>query len=141
MKDECQSHIELFELLFSDKIFDHVWVFIAVLILSGYIHLPQDPLCWEMTENTHDSTVTSLFTRNRFNEVFKNLHLADNDNLDNSDKFAKVCPIIEVLNKNCLSDSIPERHMSIDELMVPYYRRRGCKHCMQSKPETFGYKL
>ena len=71
--DEFQSLIELFELLLSDEIFDHVCrktnkyvslkgnhalnlhkqelrSFIAVLTLSGYIDLPHSSMYWEMTE-------------------------------------------------------------------------------------------
>lgn len=71
----------------------------------------------------------------------KNLHLSLDDNLDNSGKFAKVRTLIEMRNKNCLSNYIPERHVSRDESMVPYYGRHGYKQCMQSKPLKFGYKL
>ena len=70
--------------------------FIALLTLSGYIDLPQRSVYWEMTEDSHNSIITTSFTRKRFNEVFKNLHLADNDSLDNSDKFVKVRSLIEM---------------------------------------------
>ena len=73
--------------------------FIAMLILSGYISLPRCSMYWEMTKNSHNSFVTALFTRNRFNEILKDLHLTDNDNIDNSDKFTKVHPLIECSTK------------------------------------------
>lgn len=72
-----------------------------------------------MTGDNHNSIVIALFTINRFNEILKNLLLADNDNLDNSDKFAKVHPLIEMLNKSCLFNYIPERHVNIDVSIVP----------------------
>lgn len=96
---------------------------------------------WKMTEDNHNRIVTSLFTRNKFNEVLKNVHLADNDNLDNNHKFVKVYPLIEILNKNCLSNSILEIHASIGESMAPYYGCHGCKQYMQSKPVNSEYKL
>ena len=101
--------------------------FIAVLTLSGHIDLPRHSMYWEMTQDSHNSIVTALFTRKRFNEVLNNLHLADNDNLGNGDKFAKVRPLIQMLNKNCKSNYIPGRHVSIDESMVRYYGRHGLK--------------
>ena len=98
-------------------------------------------LCFGRWQDSHNSIATSLFTRNTFNDVLKNLHFSYDDNLDNSCKFAKARPLIEMRSKNCFSNYIPERNVSIDESMVPYYRRHGCKKYMQSKPLKFGYKL
>ena len=96
MRSECQLPIELSELLFSetskyasqkenhtlDLKKQKLRSFIAVVILRGYIDLPRLSMYWEMTEDIHNSIATSLFTRSRFNEVVKNLHLADNDTID-----------------------------------------------------------
>ena len=38
----------------------------------------------------------------------QNLHLADNSNLDKEDKFAKVRPLINKVNEQCLADYFPE---------------------------------
>ena len=106
VRGECQLPIELSELLFSetskyasqkenhtlDLKKQKLRSFIAVVILRGYIDLPRLSMYWEMTEDIHNSIVTSLFTRSRFSEVVKNLHLADNDNFHNSERFAKVHP-------------------------------------------------
>ena len=64
----------------------------------------------------------------------QNLHLADNSNLDKEDKFAKVKPLIDKLNEQCLANYLPEQSVSIDESMVPYFGRHGCKPYMRSKP-------
>ena len=63
----------------------------------------------------------------------QNLHLADNSNLDKEDKFAKVRPLIDELNEQCFANSLPEQSVSIDESMVPYLRRHGCKQYMRNK--------
>ena len=36
---------------------------------------------------------------------------------------------------------ISEKNISIDESVVPYYGRHGCKQYIQNKPVKFGYKL
>ena len=71
----------------------------------------------------------------------KNLHLADNSNLDKEDKFAKVRPLNDKLNEQCLANYLPEQSVSIDESMVPYFGRHGCKQYMRIKPVKFGYKF
>ena len=71
----------------------------------------------------------------------QNLHLTDNSNLDKEDKFAKARPLIDKLNEQCLANYLPEQSVSIDEFMVPYFGRHGCKHYMRNKPVKFGSKF
>ena len=56
--------------------------FITILLVSGYVNLPRRPMYWEHNEDNHNTTVSPLLSRNRFNETMQNLHLADNSNLD-----------------------------------------------------------
>ena len=76
-----------------------------------------------------------------FLNVLQYLHLADNNNLNPSYKFSKVNPLLRMMNESCLENFIPEKNISIDESMVPYYGRHGCKQYIQNKPVRFGYKL
>ena len=113
--------------------------FIAILQVCGYVDLPRQPMYWEHNEVTHNTTVSSLLSRNRFDEIMQNLHLADNH--DKEDKFAKVRPLIDKLNEQCLANYLPEQSVSIDESMVPYFGRHGCKQYMRNKPVKFGHKF
>ena len=45
------------------------------------------------------------------------------------------------MNESCLKNFIPEKNISIDESMMPYYGRHGCKQYIQNKPVKFGYKM
>ena len=45
------------------------------------------------------------------------------------------------MNESCLENFISEKNISIDQSMVPYYRRHGCKQYIQNKPVKFSYKL
>ena len=49
----------------------------AILLVSGYEDLPRRPMYCDHNEDTHNITV-SLLSQNRFDEIMKNLHLADN---------------------------------------------------------------
>ena len=71
----------------------------------------------------------------------QNHHLADNSNLDKEDTFAKVRPLIDKLIEQCLANYLPEQSVSIDESMVPYFGRHGCKQYMRKKSVKFGYKF
>ena len=94
-----------------------------------------------MCFDSRNAIVASLFARNRFLNVLQYLHLADNNNLKPSDKFSKVYPLLRMMNESCLENFIPEKNISIDESMEPYYGRHGCKQYIQNKPVKFGYKL
>ena len=56
--------------------------FIVILLVRGYVDLPRQPMYWEHNEDNHNTTVSSLLSRNRFDETMQNLHLADNSSLD-----------------------------------------------------------
>ena len=114
---------------------------ITILLVSGYVDLPRQPFYQKHNEDTQNTIVSSLLSHNRFDEIMQNLHLADNSNLDKEDKFAKVRPLIDKLNEQCLANYLPEQSVSIDESMVPYFGRHGCKQHMRNKPVKFGYKF
>lgn len=73
--------------------------FIPVLLLSGYIPYPRRSMYWGMRDDSQNSIVTSLFTRNRSLDVLQYTHLADNKNLDTNDKFANAQPLFKILKK------------------------------------------
>ena len=164
VRDLHDSPVTLFEIFMTDKLIDHICKetnayaaqkgnhtfkiepnelksFLAVLLLSGYIPYPRCSMYWEMSSDSRNTIAASLFTRNRFLDVLQYLHLADNNNLNPSDKFSKVNPLFKMINESCLQNFIPEKNVSIDESMVPYYGRHGCKQYIQNKPVKFGYKL
>ena len=99
--------------------------FLAVLLLSGYIPFARRSVYWGKCLGSRNTIVASLFTRNRFLNVLQYLHLAGSNNLNPSDKFSKVNPLLRMMNENCLEIFIPEENISIDESMVPYYGHHG----------------
>ena len=77
----------------------------AVLLLNGYIPYPRCAMYWKMTEDSRNTIVTFLSNRNRFVDVMRYLHLANNKNLDASDNFAKVRSLFNMLNEICLKNN------------------------------------
>ena len=111
--------------------------FIAFLLLSEYIDLPIRPRFWECSGDVHNDTASSMMSRNRFDEIMKYLHLADNTSFDPHVKFSKVRPLLDTVNKQCLSNYLPEQTVSINESMVPYFGRHGCKQLMKNQACTY----
>ncbi|CAH4034424.1 unnamed protein product [Pieris brassicae] len=99
--------------------------FIGILLVSGYSWLPRRRMYWENSPDTKNELISSAMTRDRFDFIFRHLHV--NDNLDLQDKYTKVRPLVTLLNKRFLEFSPLEEHYSVDEAMIPYYGRHGCK--------------
>lgn len=119
---------------------DEMYCFIGILILSGYAPLPRRRMYWESNEDTHNVLVAKSMRRNRFEEIFRYFHVADNRNLCTADKMAKIRPLFNIMNEKFLVYAPIEKNFSIDESMIPYYGRHGCKQHIHGKPIRFGFK-
>ena len=61
----------------------------------------------ERKEDCYSVLASTLMTKNKFKECKKYLHLADNDNLDPEDRFAKVHPFLIKLQS--IYEAVTER--------------------------------
>ena len=67
--------------------------------------------------------------------------MADNENLDKTDRFAKVRPWFDAINQQYVAHYKPEQHLRVDESMVPYFGKHGAEQYIHGKLIKFGYKL
>ncbi|XP_030757970.1 piggyBac transposable element-derived protein 3-like [Sitophilus oryzae] len=65
----------------------------------------------------------------------------DNMHLDQNDKFSELHPFFNRLNNFFLEKAPLEENRSIDEAMVPYNGRHGCKQFNHNKPIRYGFTL
>ena len=70
----------------------------------------------------------------------QSLHCADKTHLDPSDKFGKICPLLDMLKRQCLGHFKASRNFSYDESMIKYYGKHGCKQFIRGRPISFGHK-
>lgn len=164
ISDKNLSPATLFELFFDDELIEHILnmstlyaqqsnkpnftmtegelkVTLAILIISGYAPLPRRRMYWENSEDSFNSAVANSMSVNRFEEILRYLHFADNFNLNQQDKMAKMRPLFTMLNEKYLAHWIPEQDINVDESMAPYYGRHGSKQYIRGKPIRYGYKL
>jgi hypothetical protein len=116
-------------------------LFLAVLFTSGYAPLPRRRMYWEPAVDVRNVAISGAMTRNRFEELLCNIHVADNDNLPPGDKMAKVRPLFTELNKRFIMCFPRQKNLAVDESMVPYYGRHSAKQYIRGKPIRFGYKV
>jgi hypothetical protein len=58
---------------------------------------------WENCSDTNNPLVAEPISRDRFTYIMTHLHCCDNSNLDQTDKFAKVRPLFDLLNQKFLT--------------------------------------
>ncbi|XP_004695627.1 PREDICTED: piggyBac transposable element-derived protein 2 [Condylura cristata] len=114
---------------------------LGILILSGYISYPRRRMFWETSPDSHHHLVADAIRRDRFELIFSYLHFADNNELDESDRFAKIRPLIVRMNCNFQKHAPLEEFYSFGESMCEYFGHRGSKQLPVGKPMRLGYKI
>ena len=120
---------------------DEILSFIGVLVLSGYIPLPRKRMFWQNTTDTNNKLVCEAISRDRFQYMMNNIHCNDNTKLNKEDKYSKMRPLFDILNKKFFDHAPIEENHSIDESMVPYFGRHSGKQFIRGKPIRWGYKI
>ena len=147
-KDVCSLIVTELERYAKQKL-DHTFtlpyaeldVFLATVLLSGYNKLSQETLYWSNDEDVGIELVKRKMSRNRFQEIKKYLHLADNDHLPQNDKLGKVKDSLQLMKRNFIQFGVFCHHISIDERMVPYYGHLLTKMFMRNKLVKFGMNI
>lgn len=114
-------------------------VFLAILILSGYDPLPRTHMYWSRSADVYNEAVSNAMRRDRFEHIKKCLHF-NSSNLDTSDKYTKLRPLIQHFKKKFMLHFVPNMNISHDEAMIEYFGKHGCKQAIRNKPVRFGYK-
>jgi len=96
---------------------------------------------WEPADDVNNIAISRAMTHNRFDDLIKYIHIADNANLPPGDRFAKVRPLFTAMNETFLAAFPQQQHLAVDESMVPYYGRHSLKQYIREKPIRFGYKV
>jgi len=115
--------------------------FCGILLVSGYHTLPEESHYWSNQPDLGVTVVSEAMSSKRFQAIKRYFHVADNRQLEQGNKVAKIKPLYDELNKNLTQFGVFHSQLSIDESMVPYFGRHSCKMFIRGKPIRFGYKL
>ena len=114
---------------------------IGLMIYSGYNSIHGKEMLWSSDEDVCLQWAKDLMPKNRFKDIFRDLHLADNTSLNPEDPYYKVRPFFEMLNDSFRKSLPLDENLSVDEIMVPYFGRHGTKQFIRGKPIRYGYKI
>ncbi|KAJ4437681.1 hypothetical protein ANN_17826 [Periplaneta americana] len=61
---------------------NEMMVFLAVVLLSGYVVVPRRRMYWHGKQDSHNELVSNAISRDRFDFIMMNWHVCDNDDLE-----------------------------------------------------------
>lgn len=155
---ESGNAIDYFYLFWDDEVFDFILqqsieysgiamtrnelesVF-GVLAASGVISPHRRRDYWSSHKLKRNELISDSISRNRFEEIFSKLHFVPIDAVSSNDKFQKIRLLITKLNKRFMQHAPNTNCFSVDESIVPYFGRHGCKQFIRGKPIRFGFKM
>ena len=114
-------------------------MFLGILIVSGYNPLGSKRDYWSTEDDLRNKVIYEAMTRDRFEVIMKCLQFKDNDTLDKNDKYSKIRPLLDYLQGKFLEHFVPSQKISLDEAMIEYFGRHGCKQAIRNKPIRFRY--
>ena len=117
-----------------------VWLFIAIHIFLGIVHLPSLHMYWEA--GWRQQFVVDAFSRARFTELLRYFHIAEPTPPGvKRTVVEKIAPLYD----HCLATFpdyfTPPRDLTLDETMVRFKGRSSWKTVIKGKPTPTGYKL
>jgi len=120
--------------------------FMGFNIVMGINSLPSLHMYWENDSLHHYAPVASRISRERFKEISRYLHFADNATLSQPgapsyDRLGKVRPLIDHLSSQFLSVYSPGENLAVDEAMIKFQGRSSLKQYMPMKPIKRGIKV
>lgn len=117
--------------------------FLGVNIMMTYIKYPSSRMYWSSISALRMDFIANTISCNRFEEIKRNLHFADNAEKENlkGDKFWKIRPLLDVLHTTFHDAKSDEENQSIDEMVIPFKGRSTLKQYIKNKPKKWGFKV
>ncbi|KRX44905.1 PiggyBac transposable element-derived protein 2 [Trichinella murrelli] len=114
--------------------------FLALLLFSGHYDLPEEDMYWQFTDDVYVPLVYNSMSKRRFRQLKRCFHLANNEELDKHDRFAKLRPFLNLLKKKYLQFGVWPNDLAVGELLVTCPGLNPDKLGMQNTDVEFGYK-
>ena len=125
---------------------EELMAFLGVTMAMGIVRLPEVSDYWAKSGILHLPWFCSIFKRKRFQQISRNLHLANNQSQAKRgepgyNKLFKLGVLPTTLDEKFGMMYTPTRDLSIDEQMIGTKARVIFIQYMPKKPKKFGIKL
>ncbi|XP_013407355.1 piggyBac transposable element-derived protein 4-like [Lingula anatina] len=124
---------------------DEIKAYLGLLFLMGVVKLPNYRCYWSTREELHQTSISKVMPRKRYEELTSYFHLNDSQSnpargQPGHDKLHKVRPIIDNAKEQFFSHYSPSRNLSVDEAMVKFKGRCPFLQYIPAKPCKWGIK-
>ena len=100
----------------------------------GVMRLPSRHDYWRKTRQLLVTQFGTVMSRNRFDQIWRYLHLSDNETRDATDKLYKIRWFIDFLNSRFMDVYCPYGNFVVDESMIKFKGRLQFRQYLPSKP-------
>lgn len=111
--------------------------FIGIIIQMGLVKVTDIKDYWSTHVTLNFSFFRSVFSRDRFLQIFWMLHVGD---IPSTTKRSKIQPFLDMLMPLFQQYVTPCREVSIDEAMIAFRGRVGFRQYIRGKPTPWGIK-
>ena len=111
--------------------------FIAVILNMGIVQLANLKDYWSTDDTTSFPFFRSVFSRDRFLQIFGIFHVGDSDS---GTKRRKIQPLLDRLCPVFESVYTPAQHIAIDESVISFKGRVSFRQYLKGKPHPWGIK-
>ena len=73
---------------------------------------------WEEASDVQQPLVHDAMPRNRFRQILSYIHFSDNANLNQNDKCAKVCSLLDMCKERFRKFAMKTKSINVDESMI-----------------------
>ena len=122
--------------------YDELEQFLGIVLYMGIVRTHGVRDYWK--NETRIPQVANVMSRNRFQDIARNLHFVDNNAVSSNEKESKlwkIDPILQVLRRKC-NDLPVQQHNSVDEMMVAYKGKTSkIRQYLPKKPKNGALKF
>lgn len=133
------------KLPWTDVSMEEIMTFLGIVIAMGISNLPEIYDYWSTEPLMCMPWYSTIFSRNRFSQINRYLHLVDNTTRPQQgttgNKLFKLGKLPENLIAKFKRLYIPSQNLSVDEQMIGTKSRISFIQYMPKKPKKFGIKL
>ena len=111
--------------------------FIAVILNMGIVQLSDLKDYWSTDDTTNLPFFHSIFSRDRFFQIFGALHVGD---IDSTTKWGKIQPFLDLICPSFEAAFTPDQQVAIDESVISFKGRVSFRQYLKGKPNPWGIK-
>jgi len=115
--------------------------FLGIVMYKGLVSYPKISDYWSRQKFFHNTFISKIMPRNRFQELLRFFHVADNDSIIEGDRLGKIQPLVCKLVSIFKKIKVPGENIVIDETMIPFRGRLIFKQYIPNKTSKYGVKL